>query len=694
MVTGQGMSGNGTYAANVNDFLYTGQTSIDSIMASVVPGSSVGGTLTEIGKLLGVSFTGTSPPASSFNYNTPASLADISGSWTGTLLDGTSTTVTINSSGMMNGSASGCLFSGTVAGDPSNKNFFDVSLKFGNSPCVYLNQTATGISVDSLLPDGVTHQLMIAVTAGISVGTAFYAQRSISGGNGGGATPGALNGQYAFSLSGFDPTSNPVSIAGSINADGLGHITAGEVDINDNGVISSNSSLSGTYAFDSIISLSGTSVLGSNGQGTLGTIALTYTVGTVSHPLAFGFSLQASGGFGQIMSLDTNDFIASGTMQQQSSSVFTLSSLAGDYIVALNGRTATNPTSALGRLTLASGGATTNVTFDRSIAGVGTAGPTTGTSATVTFDSAGPDANGRGTFTLTLNDSLANTTQNFAYYAISAKRIIAVETDGNGTMTTDFSGQSTPFTAATVATAGSVFAMTGVDTAATSNEITAVGQLQITGVGANTGTLRWDSNDAGIIVGPASFASQAVPVFDTATGRGTVTIASGASNGLADSLVFYLTAPGTGFIMDTTTEMFNRAMVGTLMAQAGAPYLVSSDLEGLGIVRTRGSSVNDALSLVGLFGLSTTPTKYAMIFDQRFSKNGTVQTQMDQSAAGIAVQALDEITGRGTLSLPSGGKTATEVFYVVGSNQFVFIDISPISSGLNGPSNLYFVDTH
>ena len=522
----------------------------------------------------------------------------------------------------------------------------------------------------------------------------FGCSGSTGNNGGGGSTPDTFNGQYVFSLAGFDSTGNPMSIAGSLKADGLGHITAGEVDVNDNGAISSNSSLVGTYAFDSNIPPTGTYSFYSNVQNSLGTITLTYTVGTVSHPLAFGFSLQASGSFGQIMSLDTNNFIASGTMQQQSSSALTLSSLAGDYIVALSGRSAGNPTSALGRLTLASSGASTNVAFDRSIAGVGTAGPATGASATVAFGSAGPDTNGRGTFTLTLNDALASTTQSFAYYAIAGKRIIAVETDGSGTMTAEFSGQSTPFTAATVATAGSVFGMTGLDTASAGNEITAVGQLQITGVGANTGTVRWDSNDAGIIVGPASFASQAVPIFDTTTGRGTMTIANGAVNGLADSLVFYLTAPGTGFVMDTTAGVNNRAMAGTLTAQAGGPYSAFADLGGLGIVRTRGLSANDALSLVGLFGLTTTPATYAMIFDQRFPKNGAVQTQMDQSAPGIIVQALDPITGRGTLSLPSGGKTATEAFYIVGPNQFVFIDISPVSSGLNGPSSLFFMNAH
>ena len=78
---------------------------------------------------------------------------------------------------------------------------------------------------------------------------------------------------------------------------------------------------------------------------------------------------------------------------------------------------------------------------------------------------------------------------------------------------------------------------------------------------------------------------------------------------------------------------------------------------------------------------------------QRFSNGGVVQTQMDQSAPGITVQSLDEIIGRGTLSIPSGSKSATKAFYVVGPNQFVFIDISPVSSGLNGLSSLFFVDS-
>jgi hypothetical protein len=50
---------------------------------------------------------------------------------------------------------------------------------------------------------------------------------------------------------------------------------------------------------------------------------------SVTHSLAFGFALQANGAFGNIMGLDASNFFVAGTMQQNSS-VFTLSSLAGD----------------------------------------------------------------------------------------------------------------------------------------------------------------------------------------------------------------------------------------------------------------------------------------------------------------------------------------------------------------------------
>lgn len=175
LVTGQGTSGNGTYTASVTDYVNTGTINSGSISATYVAATSLNGTLTENGTA--ITFTGTSEPVSSFTYNTPASLAAISGTWTGTLLDGMTTTTTISSNGAVSGSSSGCSFSGTVAADSSNKNFFDVSLTFGASPCSFPNQTATGIGVEYLLSDGVTHQLLAAVTTSTTFGTVFAAER-------------------------------------------------------------------------------------------------------------------------------------------------------------------------------------------------------------------------------------------------------------------------------------------------------------------------------------------------------------------------------------------------------------------------------------------------------------------------------------------------------------------------------------
>jgi hypothetical protein len=175
MVAGQGTSGNDSFTANVVDYLYTGQTFSDTLTATDVPGQSVSGSITESGTP--TTFNGTALATSSFNYNTAASVSSISGTWNGTLLDGVTTTVTINSNGTMSGSSSGCSFSGTVAADSSGKNFYDVSITFGASPCAFPNQTATGVGVYYLLSDGVTHQLLAGVTLGNSEGTAFFAQR-------------------------------------------------------------------------------------------------------------------------------------------------------------------------------------------------------------------------------------------------------------------------------------------------------------------------------------------------------------------------------------------------------------------------------------------------------------------------------------------------------------------------------------
>ena len=176
LLAGQGSSNNGSYTASVTDYYYTGADYSGSVTASYVVGSSLNGTYSESGQQ--ETFTGS--VSSGYNFNTPALLSSITGAWSGALMDGESATATLNSNGTFSGSSSlGCSFSGTISPDSSNDNFFDVSLTFGGSPCVLPNQTVSGVAVDYLLSDGVTTQLVAALTSGGS-GTVFIANRANS----------------------------------------------------------------------------------------------------------------------------------------------------------------------------------------------------------------------------------------------------------------------------------------------------------------------------------------------------------------------------------------------------------------------------------------------------------------------------------------------------------------------------------
>ena len=60
----------------------------------------------------------------------------------------------------------------------------------------------------------------------------------------------------------------------------------------------------------------------------------------------------------------------------------------------------------------------------------------------------------------------------------------------------------------------------------------------------------------------------------------------------------------------------------------------------------------------------------------------------DQLTSTFSVTGPDAATGRGTMTV-TGADTLT--FYVVGPNQFLFIDTTPVGEQANGPSPLYFV---
>lgn len=125
-----------------------------------------------------VSFTGGPIVGSLYNYNTPASLATVSGTWTLDSVGGETISLTVQTNGNLTASTSlGCNFTGAVTPRASGKNVFDATLTFGPAPCALPNQSATGIALAYPISGGQTQLLVAVQDASRSAGTAAFGAR-------------------------------------------------------------------------------------------------------------------------------------------------------------------------------------------------------------------------------------------------------------------------------------------------------------------------------------------------------------------------------------------------------------------------------------------------------------------------------------------------------------------------------------
>ena len=113
--------------------------------------------------------------------------------------------------------------------------------------------------------------------------------------------PQYLDGQYALVASGFDSSGNPLTVGGSIKADGNGNITTGVIDVNDNGSNASVTSITGSYTLDT------------NGRGT---IKINNALQAFSSTPTFSFTIDTATNTGAIISLDASLSAVSGTIRQ------------------------------------------------------------------------------------------------------------------------------------------------------------------------------------------------------------------------------------------------------------------------------------------------------------------------------------------------------------------------------------------
>src|SRR5215467_13899036 len=249
----------------------------------------------------------------------------------------------------------------------------------------------------------------MAVKVGFILSSVVLFVLILSGcGGGGGGTAGpingpfsnsSLNGSYAFSFSGVNQFGF-LAVAGSFQANGSGNITGGTIDVNSGNGVFTNQSVSGSYNVHN------------NGQGSA---TITASAGTFD----INFVIISSG-HALIIRFDNNS-TASGSIDLQSSSGFSLSSLAGSMVFNISGNDAAgNPEAAGGVFTVDASGNLTSGVQDTNDDGVVAANialvPTAGAMSNPTT--------GRGTLAIT-----GGTTLHFVYYVVDSTRLKLVPID-------------------------------------------------------------------------------------------------------------------------------------------------------------------------------------------------------------------------------------------------------------------------
>ena len=200
----------------------------------------------------------------------------------------------------------------------------------------------------------------------------------------------SLKGNYIFSLTGIDVNGSPFYAVGAVTADGNGHITGGEEDLND---VSSG--------YSQATSVTGTYNVGSDGRGTLN---LNSSIGSFS----YAFAIRALNNAG-LNEIDNSVINATGNLEQQAA---TVTAPSGNYAFGFAG-TGLNCGSAInsiGVFNLGSG----NVGGLQDL----NCGGTITQSEALSGSYSGIDGLGRGTGLFSATTGSAG----FVYYVISANR--------------------------------------------------------------------------------------------------------------------------------------------------------------------------------------------------------------------------------------------------------------------------------
>jgi hypothetical protein len=275
----------------------------------------------------------------------------------------------------------------------------------------------------------------------------------------------AISGNYATGMSGAGTTALTFGLAGSFTADGLGNISAGDLDTKGPGLVAAGTAFTGTYT------------VAANGRGTS-----TLTVGTSVIHQAF-YVVSAN----ELLMISTDPASATnamygGSVLKQAGGSFTNASLNGNSVLAVEGFSNTGVSNSVviqvGVIT-AAGNGTFTISADSNKGGV--LNPITGSG---TYSVA---ANGR--------TPITNITHSWVIYLVSVNQGFVVDQNPSATMGMLEAQSTGPFSGASLS--GNFILGDGPPVAKTS--ILQSGVVSANGVDTVTGTI--DQNNAGVLTG-------------------------------------------------------------------------------------------------------------------------------------------------------------------------------------------------
>jgi hypothetical protein len=448
----------------------------------------------------------------------------------------------------------------------------------------------------------------------------------------------SFRGQFAFSMSGKN-ASGPFFRAGSISADGNGHLAGGLEDVN-----------ASTCAATNPISFVGTYTIGVDGRGTM-----QFADGCT--PSTFSFVLVNNGQL-QITGFDSTG-TATGQANLQDRTFFGAGGLTGTYVFDFSGVHGSSPLSQIGEFTSDGLGNLTNGLVDTNDGGaISSNAPFTGSYLV--------NSNGRGTATF---GSL-----HFSFYIVSRGSAEFVETDSQtavgavtGVATQQFSNSGFD----TTSLSGNIaFLLAG---SVSNASIATAGSFSADGKGnLVSGVL--DENVNGAVTPNVAFANGTSNGTYTVTsnGRGTAKFSTATTPSHSYILVFYLSGPGSAVVQEIDP---GRTSNGSFLEQQGAAFSLAS-LKGSYALETTGLSGASAETLTGQLSADGAGAIPSGSLD-----SNTAGATASESASGTYL--LPTVAGRATLTLNPSTDNRNFAVYIVNSAQafVVGIDSGRIASG-------------